>query len=111
MRQRPQAAALLDVVITSAAVAAAASALRALGATVSTAACAIDRSPAGSHLLSSERLAIRTVFTKDLLDAGSSRLSSWAEPGHSGLRLSARAGIYRLAAEALPRPKSGSRTY
>lgn len=45
MRQRPQAAALLDIVITGAAVAAAASALRALGATVSTAACAIDRSP------------------------------------------------------------------
>jgi orotate phosphoribosyltransferase len=63
----------------------AASALPALGATVSTAACAIDRSPAGSHLLSSERLAIRTVLTKDLLDAASSRPSSWTEPGHSGL--------------------------
>jgi orotate phosphoribosyltransferase len=86
VRQRPQAAALLDIIIiTGAAVAAAASALRALGATVSTAACAIDRSPAGSHLLSSERLAIRTVLTKDLIDAASSRPSSWTEPGHSGL--------------------------
>jgi orotate phosphoribosyltransferase len=74
-----------DVITTGGAVAAAASALRALGATVSTAACAIDRSPAGSHLLSSERLAIRPVLTKDLLDAASSRTSSWTEPGHSGL--------------------------
>lgn len=43
---------MLDIIITGAIVAAAASALRALGATVSTAACAIDRSPAGCQSVS-----------------------------------------------------------
>jgi orotate phosphoribosyltransferase len=66
-----------DVITTGGAVVAAARALRGLGATVSTVVCSIDRSDQGTSALSSEGLAVRSVMTKDLLDA--------AEPAHGGV--------------------------
>jgi orotate phosphoribosyltransferase len=61
-----------DVITTGGAVASAARALRALGATVTTVLCAIDRSGAGHGALAAEGIAVRPVLTKDLLDSLSS---------------------------------------
>lgn len=58
-----------DVVTTGGAVIQAASALRGLGATVSTVICAIDRSPPGRNRLAAEGIAIRPVLSKELLDS------------------------------------------
>jgi orotate phosphoribosyltransferase len=58
-----------DVITTGGAVIGAARALRELGATVTTVVCAIDRSPSGANSLSDERIAVKSVLTKALLDA------------------------------------------
>jgi orotate phosphoribosyltransferase len=58
-----------DVITTGGAVAAAARALRDLGATVTTVVCAIDRSGQGGCGLAAEGIAVKSVLTKDLLDA------------------------------------------
>jgi orotate phosphoribosyltransferase len=58
-----------DVITTGGAVVAAARALRELGATVATVVCAIDRSSPGAEQLTGEGIAVRSVLTKDLLDA------------------------------------------
>jgi orotate phosphoribosyltransferase len=58
-----------DVITTGGAVLAAASALRQLGATVSTVVCAIDRSPPGQSVLPAAGVAVRAVLTKADLDA------------------------------------------
>lgn len=58
-----------DVITTGGAVIAAATALRDLGATVTTVICAIDRSSPGSSGLPSAGIAVRPVLTKDLLDS------------------------------------------
>lgn len=58
-----------DVITTGGAVIAAARALRDLGATVTTAVCAIDRSGPGSGALTREGITVRAALTKDLLDA------------------------------------------
>lgn len=58
-----------DVITTGGAVIQAASALRDLGATVSTVICAIDRSQPGSNRLAAEGIAVRPVLSKDLLDS------------------------------------------
>jgi orotate phosphoribosyltransferase len=57
-----------DVVTTGGAVISAARALRELGATVTTAVCAIDRSPSGASMLADEGIAVKSVLTKALLD-------------------------------------------
>ena len=57
-----------DVITTGGAVANAAHALRALGATVTTVVCAIDRSPSGAGELGPEGVMVRSVLTKALLD-------------------------------------------
>jgi orotate phosphoribosyltransferase len=58
-----------DVITTGGAVVAAARALRELGATVDTVICAIDRTPSGASLLPAAGISVRSVLTKDLLDA------------------------------------------
>ncbi|MEU2258132.1 orotate phosphoribosyltransferase [Nocardia xishanensis] len=58
-----------DVITTGGAVRAAAEALRAENAAVDTVVCAIDRSTPGQNPLASAGIAIRCVFTKELLDA------------------------------------------
>jgi orotate phosphoribosyltransferase len=58
-----------DVITTGGAVIAAASALRDLGATVTTVVCAIDRSEPGQTLLPASGIALRTVLTAADLDA------------------------------------------
>jgi orotate phosphoribosyltransferase len=58
-----------DVITTGGAVIAAATALRELGASVSTVICAIDRSAAGQNLLASHDIEVRAVLTKAQLDA------------------------------------------
>jgi orotate phosphoribosyltransferase len=57
-----------DVITTGGAVAAAARALRDLGAIVDTVVCAIDRSPRGQNPLGAESLRLFKVFDKDFLD-------------------------------------------
>lgn len=58
-----------DVITTGGAVIAAASALRHLGATVTTVVCAIDRSAPGQSKLPAAEVALRAVLTKADLDA------------------------------------------
>jgi orotate phosphoribosyltransferase len=58
-----------DVITTGGAVLAAASALRHLGATVTTVVCAIDRSAPGQGVLPAAGVAVRAVLTKADLDA------------------------------------------
>jgi orotate phosphoribosyltransferase len=58
-----------DVITTGGQVAAAAAVLRDLGATVSTAVCAIDRAPPGTHPLARHRITVVPVLTKADLDA------------------------------------------
>jgi orotate phosphoribosyltransferase len=58
-----------DVITTGGAVLAAATALRELGAQVSTVVCAIDRSAAGQSVLSAHSVSVRAVLTKADLDA------------------------------------------
>jgi orotate phosphoribosyltransferase len=58
-----------DVITTGGAVAAAAQALRALGATVTTVVCAIDRSRPGQNALAAEGIEVRSVLTRQQLDA------------------------------------------
>jgi orotate phosphoribosyltransferase len=58
-----------DVVTTGGAVRDATNALRAAGATVETAICAIDRSPGGENPLADVGLELRSVLTKAELDA------------------------------------------
>lgn len=58
-----------DVITTGGAVINAAKALRALGATVSTVVCAIDRSDSGTSSLADQGIEVRPVLTKDLLDS------------------------------------------
>lgn len=58
-----------DVITTGGAVAAAARALRSLGATVTTVVCAIDRSGLDANALAAEGLEVRSVLTKSLLDS------------------------------------------
>jgi len=58
-----------DVITTGGAVAAAAQALRALGATVTTVVCAIDRSRPGEKTLAAEGIEVRSVLTRQQLDA------------------------------------------
>jgi orotate phosphoribosyltransferase len=58
-----------DVITTGGAVRDAATALRALGATVEVVVCAIDRSPAGQDPLADVGLEVRAVLTKADLDA------------------------------------------
>jgi orotate phosphoribosyltransferase len=58
-----------DVITTGGAVLAAASALRHLGATITTVVCAIDRSAPGQSVLPAAGLAVRPVLTKADLDA------------------------------------------
>jgi orotate phosphoribosyltransferase len=58
-----------DVITTGGAVIAAARALRDLGATVTNVVCAIDRSSHGASGLAGDRIIVRSVLTKDLLDA------------------------------------------
>jgi orotate phosphoribosyltransferase len=62
-----------DVITTGGAVRNAARALRAGGATVDTVICAIDRSEPGTDPFATDRIAIRAVLTKDLLDLVTSR--------------------------------------
>jgi len=57
-----------DVITTGGAVAAAARALRDLGATVSTVVCAIDRSQRGQDPLAADDVRVLKVFTNDDLD-------------------------------------------
>lgn len=57
-----------DVITTGGQVLAGATALRELGATVTTVVCAIDRSPPGWTALADAAIAVRSVFTKDQLD-------------------------------------------
>jgi orotate phosphoribosyltransferase len=61
-----------DVITTGGAVVHAAQALRELGATVTTVVCAIDRSHPGASGLTPEGIAVRSVLTKDMLDAAAS---------------------------------------
>ena len=58
-----------DVITTGGAVLNAASALRDLGATVTTVACAIDRRAPGQDQLTTHGITVRSVMTKDLLDS------------------------------------------
>ena len=58
-----------DVITTGGAVIAAARALRELGATVTTVVCAIDRSRPRASDLGRAGIAVRSVLTKDMLDA------------------------------------------
>jgi orotate phosphoribosyltransferase len=62
-----------DVITRGGTVIAAARALRDLGATVTTVVCVIDRSGLGASGLSAEGIAVRSVFTKDLLDAAAAK--------------------------------------
>jgi len=57
-----------DVITTGGAVAAAARALRDLGASVNTVVCAIDRSQRGQNPLATEGVRVLRVFTMDDLD-------------------------------------------
>jgi orotate phosphoribosyltransferase len=57
-----------DVITTGGAVISAARSLRELGATVTTAVCAIDRSPSGAGELAGEGIAVNSVLTKAMLD-------------------------------------------
>lgn len=58
-----------DVITTGGAVLNAAAALRDLGATVTTVACAIDRRAPGQDQLTTHGITVRSVMTKDLLDS------------------------------------------
>ena len=58
-----------DVISTGGAVRDAAQALRARGATVTTVACAIDRTDEEVHPLAADGLAVRSVLTQNLLDS------------------------------------------
>ena len=58
-----------DVITTGGAVLNAASALRELGATVTTVVCAIDRRAPGQDRLTTHGITVRSVMTKDLLDS------------------------------------------
>jgi hypothetical protein len=58
-----------DVITTGGAVISAARALRELGATVTMAVCAIDRSPSGARDLSDEGIAVQSILSEALLDA------------------------------------------
>ena len=58
-----------DVITTGGAVAAAATALRELGATVTTVVCAIERAGAKETTLTAAGITVRSVLTKDLLDS------------------------------------------
>jgi orotate phosphoribosyltransferase len=58
-----------DIITTGGAVIAAARALRDLGATVTNVVCAIDRSSHGAGGLARDRITVRSVLTKELLDA------------------------------------------
>ena len=58
-----------DVITTGGAVLNAAVALRDLGATVTTVACAIDRRAPGQDQLTMHGITVRSVMTKDLLDS------------------------------------------
>jgi orotate phosphoribosyltransferase len=58
-----------DVITTGGAVISAARAFREPGATVTTAVCAIDRSPSGASSLADKGIAVKSVLTKALLDA------------------------------------------
>jgi orotate phosphoribosyltransferase len=57
-----------DVITTGGAVVSAARVLRELGATVTTAVCAIDRSASGASSLADEGIALKSALTKNLLD-------------------------------------------
>jgi len=57
-----------DVITTGGAVFNAATALREQGATVINAICAIDRRAPGQDQLTTHRITVRSVMTKDLLD-------------------------------------------
>ena len=67
---------LEDVITTGGAVLMAATALRELGATVSTVVCAIDRSAPGVSVLAEHGISVRSVLTKADLDAAASSASS-----------------------------------
>lgn len=58
-----------DVITTGGQVLASATALRNLGATISTVICAIDRSQPGPNALDDAGITVRSVLTKDLLDS------------------------------------------
>jgi orotate phosphoribosyltransferase len=58
-----------DVITTGGAVIGAARSLCELGPTVTTVVCAIGRSPSGASSLADERIAVKSVLTKALLDA------------------------------------------
>jgi orotate phosphoribosyltransferase len=58
-----------DVITTGGAVLNAVVALRDLGATVTTVACAIDRRAPGQDQLTMHGITVRSVMTKDLLDS------------------------------------------
>jgi orotate phosphoribosyltransferase len=64
-----------DVITTGGAVAAAARALRALGATVTTVVCAVDRSRPGENPLAADGIEVRSVLTMRQLDAAISALA------------------------------------
>jgi orotate phosphoribosyltransferase len=61
-----------DVITTGGAVRNAAEVLRSSGATVTHVVCAIDRSVGGSEPLLQDRITIKSVLTKDLLDSATS---------------------------------------
>jgi len=58
-----------DVITTGGAVIAAASALRDLGATITTVVCVIDRSGPGPGVLAGQAITVRAILTKELLDS------------------------------------------
>lgn len=58
-----------DVITTGGAVLNAAQALRAIGATITTVICAIDRSVPGRNELAAEGIAVRSAMTRELLDS------------------------------------------
>jgi len=67
---------LEDVITTGGAVLMAATALRDLGATVSTVVCAIDRSNPGASVLAEHGISVRPALTKAGLDAAASSAGS-----------------------------------
>lgn len=58
-----------DVITTGGAVISAARVLRELGATVTTVVCAIDRTEPGGNQLDDEGITVRSLLTKEMLDA------------------------------------------